>query len=280
MKNPPRRIAIVGLGSAGRARQRALEGLEGFELAAYVSRRPGMGDRSFEEVLAESGSGAGALSTESADHPASVLRSLNACKQVLCDYPLAFSAAEARKLYRLADQKNKLLHVEHLSILSKAHRIFKTNAKALGKLLQGEFVFQADWRPALQDVSRQGPFPFLAESRLVQLTDLFGDFEVMRSDWKGDAEKAYLFLKLRFSEGGVLDFWEKRSPGSSRERSFRGRFEHGEYAWPGVVEPPGLFRKDLEIFGERVTSRSASYYDETLMFQVLENLAQISKGKV
>jgi len=280
MKNPPLRIAIVGLGSAGRARQKACAEVEGIELAAIVSRRPGIGTRGLEEVLSDPAIGAVAISTENADHPASVRRALEAGKHVLCDYPLAFSSDEAKDLYRLAEHRDKILHVEHLSILSEAHRIFKTQAAALGPLQKGEFKFLGDWREALRDEERQGPFPFLAESRLVQLCDLFGDFEMIESDWEATSEKAHLFVRIKFLKGGLVDFWEKRSPGARRERIFRGRFERGDYGWPGVVEPPGLFRKDLEFFRQRILSGSPNYYDEGLMFKVIEYLEKISKGEI
>jgi GFO/IDH/MocA oxidoreductase family protein/biliverdin reductase-like protein len=268
------------MGSAGRARLKAVSEVKGMVLAALVSRRPGVGDRSLEAVLADPAIHAVAISTENTDHPSSVRKCLEAGKHVLCDYPLAFGEETARDLYELAKTKDRILHVEHLGILMLAHRLFKEQIPSLGGLIEGEFTFTANWNESLRDEGRQGPFPFLAESRLVQLTDLFGDFEVRNAAWYAREDEARLTLDMHFKKGGVIHFIERRTPHASRERSLRARFGKGEFAWPGVVEPTGLFAKDLAHFRDRILHGHPNYYDEGLMMEVLGVLEGISKSKV
>lgn len=269
------KLVLVGIGSAGRSRLKAVSEVEGVELGGLVSRRPGVGDRSFEEVLADSSVDAVAVSMENAEHASVVRRVLQSGKHVLCDYPLAFSEKEAASLFSLAADQNKILHVEHLGVLMLSHQIFKRQMIALGGLREGEFIFTANWNEKLRDEKRQGPFSFLAESRLVQLADLFGDFEAEETVAHVSPAEARLSIVLRFKRGGTIRFLEHRFPDAPRKRHFSARFEGGELNWPEVKEPLGLFAQDLAHFRDRVQDGIPNYYDEGLMLKALKVLEGI-----
>lgn len=277
LMNPPHslKIALIGIGKVAQSRTQAISEMSFFELAGLVSRRTGVGNKTFEEVLNDSSISAVAISTENTNHVISVRKALEANKHVLCDYPLALSSQEATNLFQLAKEREKILQVEHIALLTEAHQKFKKNISSLGKLIRGKFDFQAGWNSSLADISRQGPFPFLAESRLVQLADLFGDFEVVNSHWYSNEKEAEVQLLLRFEKGGEILFTEKRGENLRRERFFTAEFEKGETSWPVLKELKGLFKKDLEIFYERISKNCSHYYDENLMMNVLKKIEKI-----
>ena len=111
-------LAIKGLGVAGSARLKALSQLPVFELGGICSRRRELKTRSWEEVLADPFVDAVAISTENTDHEPSVYEALKAKKHVLCDYPLALNLKSLNELYNLAQIQKRVLHVEHIALLT------------------------------------------------------------------------------------------------------------------------------------------------------------------
>lgn len=278
-QTPSIKIALIGIGKVAQSRIRAISETDFFDLAGLVSRRIGAGDKTFEEVLNDSSISAVAISTENTNHAVSTRKALEAGKDVLCDYPLALSSQEAADLFELAKEKKKTLQVEHIALLTEAHRQFKKNISSLGKLIQGKFDFQAGWNSSLADISRQGRFPFLVESRLIQLADLFGEFEVLKSMWHSNEKEAEIQLLLRFENGGEISFSEKRGENLKRERFFTAQFEKGKAIWPNLQEAKGLFKKDLEVFYHRMIHSVSGYYDENLNIKILKIIEQLSSAR-
>jgi len=271
----PLRLALIGMGAAGNARRRALEAIPGIELAAVVSRRAEFATHSWEEVLSDPSIGAVAISTENANHPASVRRSLLADKHVLCDYPLAFQRAEAESLLALAKNRKKILHVEHIGLLADDHQELKSQILKRGKLTRGEYFFQGGFSDKLKNPAWTGPLPFLAVSRLLQMADLFGDFKSELREFSHNDRGFRLHLHLSFSLGGTLGFTEERISGLPRRRSLQAEMEGGPLAWKAASFSGGLFGRDLVHFHERVLQGLSCHYDEALMLRCLESLEKI-----
>jgi predicted dehydrogenase len=272
----PVRIALIGMGSAGQSRHRALAEVPGFTLGGIVSRRAGVGTRSLEEVLADSKTEAVAISTEPVDHPGAVRRALEAGKHVLCDYPLAFTASEASALFALADEKRLMLHPEHIGLLSHAHEIARQTADELGEVIDGQFIFTGDWNERLADEQRSGPFPFLSIPRLLQLADLFGPFTIFDHQWYADARAGRIQLRLRFVHGsGTMVFLEDRRPGQTRTRRMRMRLLRGTFQWPEEPGTEGLFAKDLERFHDEIRFDAIPYVSRPLLMMVLQELERL-----
>jgi biliverdin reductase len=269
-------IALCGMGASGIARQRAIAELSGISLAGIISRRPEVGTISLEAALQNLEIAAIAISTENTDHPGKVEQCLRAKKHVLCDFPLAMSGSEGRKLYNLAREKNRILHVEHLGLLSAEHLELKKQAAERGPLKKGEYLFQAGWNDKLADSKRTGPYPILAVSRLLQVADLFGPFSVASNEMRVDAQGFYLHLHLKFPEGGILGFTEERRVGLPRKRSLLAECETGSLSLKANAFSQGLFAKDLAWFRDRVLAGKACYYDEELMLGVLDEIEKIS----
>lgn len=266
------RIALCGLGSAGRSRLKALDAVEGAALAGVVSRRAEVSTLSWSDALQDPSIQAIAISTENTDHAARAKDALRAGKHVLCDYPLAFKADEAKSLFQLAAQQKRVLHVEHIGLLTQAHRAAKNEIALLGQLGAGEYVFQGGWNEKIADAARTGPYSFLAISRLMQVADLFGAFQIQNPRYRESSDGFSFKAQLQFSNGGSLEFTEERRTGLSRNRRLCAKFEKGNWEWKADVQPEGLFAKDLAHFIERVQNGVGCYYDEGLLLQVTEAL--------
>lgn len=275
--NPALAIVLCGMGSAGRSREKACAEVEGVRLVGRVSRREGIGDLSWAEALASPEVEAVAVSTENTRHAELTAAALEAGKHVLCDYPLAFSGEKASELFALAQREDRVLHVEHIGLLSEEHRRLKEEADQAGPLERGEFLFQGGWNQKLADVAIGGPHPFLAASRLMQVADLFGEFEIEKAERETSAEGYRLHLHLDFKCGGSLGFTEERRIGLPRRRSLIARCRAGNLSMKTGVMGGGLFARDLAWFRDRVREGKACYYDERLMIRVLGELGALFK---
>jgi hypothetical protein len=266
------RMAICGLGSAGQSRMKAIEQFELVECAGVISRRSKIGTVTFEAAMADPTIDAIAISTENTDHGDRVHQCLEANKHVLCDYPLAFHAKQARELYALAKEKNKILHVEHISLLSTAHQKAQLEISSIGALKSGYYMFQAGCNEKLFDEDHWGPLPFLCLPRLLQLADLFGPLTIQSGEVVINKPCIEIKLKLEFSEGGILEFTERREPDLPRQRQLEVICEHSSYNWEAQPEQENLFLQDLSYFYERIHSDAECYYDEDMMVALIENL--------
>lgn len=273
------RIALCGLGSAGRSRLKALTAHVGFELAGVVSRRPELSTLLWHDALMDPSVDAIAVSTENTLHAQRVREGLKAGKHVLCDYPLAFSEQEAKDLIEFARSQKRILHIEHIGLLTESHQKARQDILRLGQPVSGTYRFTGDWTPKIADEKKSGPLPFLACSRLLQIADWFGDFEAEHSEFQSDEKGLLLRFHLKFTQGGTWEFVEERRPGLERQRRMEFRSKVGVYVWEPVAEPPGLFAKDLEWFRKRILENHPAYYSEPLMLKVLKTLESVASSR-
>ncbi len=265
-------LALCGLGAAGRARLSAAQTLDGITLAGIISRRSDIATLSLEAALSDPQIKAIAISTENTDHPQKVRTCLEAGKHVLCDYPLAFSGAEAKELFALARAKNRILHVEHIALLTEQHRDVLVQIATLGPLKHGRYHFTANLSEKMADQNLSGPRPILALSRLLQIADWFGDFKITQKNIEDTKQGILIQLTLIFKDGGVLDFTEEHRPGLTRGRSLVAMCERGPIQTATGTMGGGLFAKDLACFRDRVLGVGECYYDEEKMVRVLEEM--------
>ena len=118
----PLRWGIIGVGRAGRARARAIQadprgsvqlGFRGSPEAAGL--QPARSVAALLEAV-----DAVAICSTDETHYALTRQALLADCHVVCEYPLAHTAAEARELLALAAARKRLLHVEHIELLGSA----------------------------------------------------------------------------------------------------------------------------------------------------------------
>lgn len=263
------------MGAAGRARLEALREHPQIQLAGILSRRPHLATRSPAEVLADPLIPALAISLENTAHEAAVRQALAAGKHVLVDYPLALTQRAGEALFALAREKDKVLHVEHIGLLTGEHRRLKKEVEEKGPLEKGEYFFQAGFNEKIADPKRTGPLPLLALPRLLQVADLWGMPRLEKFRYETDRTGFSLHLHLQFPEGGNLGFTEERRKGLARRRTLTAQCRGGVIRLKAGVSGGGLFAKDLDHFIRRIRGQAGAYYNETMMVQLIGSLEKI-----
>lgn len=123
------------------------------------------------------------ICTVNRDHGTIAQAALQANKHVVVEYPLSLDLAEAEGLQALAIEQNKLLHVEHIELLSGVHTAIQGSLEAIGTPFYGRYSSINPQHPAPQKWTFQPHlfgFPFVgAVSRIHRLTNLFGEVKTV-----------------------------------------------------------------------------------------------------
>jgi len=127
----PLRWAIIGVGRAGRARAKGIKRDPRSEIVAVHrgkhAEETGAPQMSLEAALESAD--AVAICTPDDLHVSMVETSLRAGKHTVVEYPLAPNAAEAERLFALADEVGKVLHVEHIELLHSPQQVLRAHAR-------------------------------------------------------------------------------------------------------------------------------------------------------
>jgi len=112
--------SVVGVGTAGRARAKAIVADPRARLVAvhrgrFASEVEAPAVAAFDDAV--SLADAVAIASPTALHAGQVEAALRAGRHVLVEFPLAATAAAAERLFALADEVGKVLHVEHIELL-------------------------------------------------------------------------------------------------------------------------------------------------------------------
>ena len=165
------------------------------------------------------------------------LAAVGAGKHVVVEYPLSLSAEVAKEVIELAQAKQKLLHVEHIEIISGLHQALKQYLPQIGKVFHASYTTiapQHPVEPCWKYHRTQFGFPLSAAlSRVHRLTDLFGKVKsVTCGDRYWDLPNSDYFTacfcqaRLNFQNGITADV----------------TYGKGEVFWQGD--------RTLEVFGE------------------------------
>lgn len=153
------KTAIVGTGFMGKVHTENVRRLPNVEVAAVVGSRPERAQQfamsfgipkavsDLKEVLADQTIAAVHICTPNVDHAPMSKAALEAGKAVLCEKPLTMTAAEARELVALAQQKNAVHCVEHnLRYYPVVQQIRQMIAAGdLGEILVAQGTYSQDW---------------------------------------------------------------------------------------------------------------------------------------
>ncbi|KAG8572610.1 hypothetical protein GDO81_012102 [Engystomops pustulosus] len=149
-------VVVVGIGIAGSVRIRDLlnplpsSPSESLKLQGFVSRRElgecnGVQQVSLKEALQSNKVDVAFICTDNQNHEQSIRSFLEAGKHVLVEYPLALSAQAAHELWQLAEQKGKVLHVEHIELLTEEFKQLKKEVDGK-ELVEGVLHFTGEQR--------------------------------------------------------------------------------------------------------------------------------------
>jgi len=269
-------IAVVGYGSAGRSRVRAIAATEGVVLRGIVSRRGAAALDSaadpasipqtlaWDAVLRDLSIDAVAMCTENVDHAARVREALDAGKHVLCEYPIALSAAEGRALLAHAERAGRVLHEGHIELLADPHVALSAELEArrfAGARVRGvelSFTGRADARTT--SLASAGFPSFSGFARLNRLVDLFGSLRVDEVRWHDRGDDGFL-LESFFSGGaGARLFWrEERGAALARRTDILVSCDDGSVVRGyGDAKPGPVFARDTQRFIAVVRGETAA----------------------
>lgn len=185
----PLGVGIVGTGYAAKMRATALKADERSQLVAisgYTSASTIAFSQEFDVTVSASWTDLVQrpdidlvmICTINRDHGQIARYALEHGKHVVVEYPLSLDPQEAESLITLAQEKNKLLHVEHIELLGGLHNAIKASLAAIGQVFYVRYVTFNPQHPASRKWTYQPSlfgFPLSgALSRLHRFTDLFG----------------------------------------------------------------------------------------------------------
>jgi len=298
------RLAIVGLGIAGRSRVRDIplcakgnfKGLEHVRLAGFVSRQDiseyeGIPRLSLENVLDDESINAVIISTENARHEAIARQALNAKKHVLVDYPLSLNATAAKELHVLAHKNGVVLYEEDIALLTEQHVALMHAVKDKPAVTEVSVTMHGGINAWIGDFESSGT-PFVSGINLLHtLVEYFGDLQpyqcsITRSE-DSYCAKGLLMTKDKRLVNLVID----RAKGMKREKKFKFSFTDGSVldhtmkleapreAFEG--QPTGLFMRDLLQFVNTVEGKRDHSHNQWLTIRCLEiadELLEMSKS--
>lgn len=227
------------------------------------------------------------IATINRDHGAIARAALQAGKHVVVEYPLSLDVAEAEELIALAQQRQLLLHIEHIELLSGIHQAIATALPHIGNPLYVRYASINPQRPAPRKWTYHPDlfgFPLIgALSRIHRLTHLFGPVAQVQGQarfWH-DAESQPHYTtclcsaQLQFASGLLADVVYGK--GEALWRAERGLDIHGqrggiifdgEQAY--LIQPDsttaldvgsrrGLFAKDTQAVLDHLTTGEPLY---------------------
>lgn len=266
------RWGVLGVGRAGSARVNALRADPRCELVgAWRGKVSDMDLREFDSYTDMlSHVDAVAICSPDVFHGDHVHTALTARRHVVCEFPLAASAREASNLYALSIAYDRVLHVEHIELLTPAASWLRKRAQGR-KLLGGAVRFTSGARtnvtsPAHANIARlHRIIDAVGEPGGVRVERCNPEQLTLGLDYSGGAE---LTVDCRMEEGlerrleMVLEFED----GNLRQED-RAVFEDGEQV---ELEPgSGLFQTDQLAATSAILDGTAPY---ATMDQVLAAL--------
>ncbi len=292
----PIRVGIVGTGYAAQTRAEILKtdwrsqlitvsGHTSDKTKALCQRLGVEASVSWDQLVNRDDLDLVVIATINRDHGKIVRAALEQDKHVIVEYPLSLDPIEADELIALAQQQNKLLHVEHIELLGGLHTAIKKSLSDIGEVFYVRYMTINPKHPAPDKWTYQHSlfgFPFSgAISRLHRLIDLFGKVETVSCQsrfWNTTADfyKACLCTaQLRFQNGLLAEvtygkgetFWQPENTftlyGEKGTLIFtpqQGQLIQGETAQ--TLEVPsrrGLFAKDTQMVLEHLLHHTPLY---------------------
>ncbi len=285
-------IGIIGTGFAAQKRVEALQaddraqilGVAGYHqqrLATFCDDYGITGVDSLETLLANPDIDLVIICNVNAEHGNCAQAALNAGKHVVVEYPLALNPEQAKQIIDLAQQQQKLLHVEHIELLGGLHNAIREWLPEIGEVFYARYSTINPQRPAPQKWSYNKQlfgFPFSgAVSRFHRFTDLFGTVKAVNGSiryWNRETPNEFFAClntaQLQFQNGVIADviygkgevFWQ-------RNRFFELHGDRGTLIFDGNQ---GKLVRDEEQTAIEIGSRRGLFAQDTQW--VLDHLTQ------
>lgn len=188
------KVGIVGTGYAAKKRAEALQADKRAELLTVTGNTPERIQNfsqtfgisaidSWQQLVNLSELDLIFVCTINRDCGAIAQAAISAGKHVVVEYPLTTDPQLAADIVELANQKNKLLHVEHLELIGGLHQTIKQYLPEVGKVFYARYATISPQHPVTQGWKYNREmlgFPLIAAlSRVHRLTNLFGDVDTV-----------------------------------------------------------------------------------------------------
>ena len=202
----PVRVGLVGTGYAAKLRAQAFSSDDRSALVAvcghtiesataFASNYSAQAYSNWTDLV-ESDLDLVVIATVNRDHEAIARAALRAGKHTIVEYPLAMNVAAATELIDLAQVRQKLLHVEHIELLSGIHQTLMRELPQVGTPFYARYASINPQRPAPAKWTYQPAlfgFPLIgALSRIHRLTHIFGTVDSVSCEarfWRNSPDR-------------------------------------------------------------------------------------------
>lgn len=284
----PLRVGIVGTGYAAKLRAAAFSSDSRSQLVAvaghspqktveFCQTYPAQVVDSWEELVQRPDLDLVVICNINRDHGTIAQAALSAGKHTIVEYPLSLSHQQAESLISLAQQQQRLLHVEHIELLGGLHQALKQHLHQVGAVFFARYSTITPQRPAPQKWTYHRElfgFPFSgALSRIHRLTDLFGTVATVNCHLRYWGESAYYrsclcTAQLKFTNGILAEVVYGK--GENLWQASRDFEVHGEKGALLFVGDEGKFVSTDDTTAIDLGSRRGLFAKDTQ--QVLDHL--------
>jgi biliverdin reductase len=285
----PLQVGLVGTGYVAKIRADILQADDRAKIAAVTGHQPDKVEEfsqayqaqniaTWQELVQKPELDLVIVTAINRDHGAIAHAALQAGKHVVVEYPLSLNVTEAESLLQLAKTQGKLLHVEHIELLSGIHKAVKNTLPQISTPFYVRYNSLAHQSPAPQKWTYHPDlfgFPFVgALSRLSRLVNLFGEVTSVTGQarfWDG-ANGFYracvCTAQLTFKSGLIADaVYGKGETIWKSDRTLEIRGDHGAIIMDGeqgtLIQSEGTTAIDMG-------SRRGLFMQDTTM--VLDHL--------
>jgi biliverdin reductase len=286
------KIGIVGTGYAAQKRAEALQEEDRAELVAVAGNNPEKTASfsqkfaitpfdSWQKLIDRSDIDLVFICNINSEHGAIALAALEAGKHVVVEYPLALDPKQAREIVELSQQKQKLLHVEHIELIGGVHQAIRQYLPTLENISYVRYATIAPQHPVSHRWNynyQMFGFPFTAAlSRIHRLTDLFGNVATVTcqsrfwdSPVKGYFNSCLSQAQLRFTNGILADVIYGK--GEAFWHGYRNFEVHGDEGTLMFEGEKGTLIRGREKTAIAIANKKGSFARDTTM--VLDNLLE------
>ncbi|WP_416670167.1 Gfo/Idh/MocA family protein [Egbenema bharatensis] len=221
-------VGLIGTGYAAKLRAEAFHADERSRLVAVaghtLDRTQSFAEtysatvvETWEELVMRSDIDLVVIAAVNQEHGRMTRAALEAGKHVVVEYPLSLDVSEAEELIQLAASQQRLLHVEHIELLSGIHTAIQSALPHIGTPFHVRYSSLNPQRPAPPKWTYQSElfgFPFIgAVSRIHRLTDLFGSVAAVSCQtqfWRREQSSPFFqscicAAQLRFTSGLIAE---------------------------------------------------------------------------
>lgn len=251
------RWGIIGLGRAGRSRAAAvLADPRCVWVGAWRGAAPPAPVRAFDslEALLDAVDCV-AVCSPNDQHAAQARAALLAGRHVVCEFPLAANVDEARDLFALAKAQGRVLHVEHIELLTATAAAVR-GFMAEGALQEGSLSFSSPDHGWIGDPARSLGITHRNIARIHRLLDALGPPERLLVHERGPS----LLRATLWFGGAPVSFELIHGPDAPRALTIQLRRVDGQTlrqrndqvelngAPRALVSEGGLFQRDHDAF--------------------------------